>query len=102
MYKKISQFALATGIGTLSIIGVSFLQTESEVKAGRSAGIEKPNIVMLIADDMGYSDLGIYGSEISTPNIDALAHEGMILTNFHTGPSCSPTRRGSTTSSSSL
>ncbi|MEM9275283.1 MAG: arylsulfatase [Cyanobacteria bacterium P01_F01_bin.143] len=92
MYRKISQFVLATGIGTLSIIGVSFLKAESEVKAGRSAGIEKPNIVMLIADDMGYSDLGIYGSEISTPNIDALAHEGMILTNFHTGPSCSPTR----------
>lgn len=92
MYRKISQFALATGLGTLSVIGVSFLKTESEVRAGRSAGIEKPNIVMLIADDMGYSDLGIYGSEISTPNIDALAHEGMILTNFHTGPSCSPTR----------
>lgn len=92
MNKKISQFVIATGIGTLSIIGISFLKTESEVRAGRSAGIEKPNIVMLIADDMGYSDLGIYGSEISTPNIDALAHEGMILTNFHTGPSCSPTR----------
>jgi len=92
MYRKISQFVLATGIGTLSIIGVSFLKAESEVKAGRSAGIERPNIVMLIADDMGYSDLGVYGSEISTPNIDSLAHEGMILTNFHTGPACSPTR----------
>lgn len=93
MYKKIARFAIATGIGTLSVIGISLLKAENEVKAGkRSSNIEKPNIVMLIADDMGYSDLASYGGEISTPNIDALGREGMMLTNFHTAPTCSPTR----------
>jgi len=52
----------------------------------------KPNIILIVADDLGYSDLGCFGSEISTPNIDALAAEGQIFTNFHTAPTCSPTR----------
>lgn len=53
---------------------------------------DQPNILVLVADDLGYSDLGPFGSEIETPNIDALANAGMLLTNFHSGPSCGPTR----------
>lgn len=53
---------------------------------------ERPNIVLILADDMGYSDLSSYGGEIATPNIDALADQGMKFTNFHVGSSCSPTR----------
>ncbi len=53
---------------------------------------ERPNVIVLVADDLGYSDLGVFGSEISTPNLDALARSGMLLTNFHTGASCGPTR----------
>lgn len=49
-------------------------------------------MVILIADDMGYSDIGAFGSEIQTPNIDRLAKEGMSFTNFHVGATCSPTR----------
>ncbi|MEG3765153.1 arylsulfatase [Alteromonas sp. 14N.309.X.WAT.G.H12] len=53
----------------------------------------KPNILLIVADDMGYSDLGIFGGEINTPNIDALAQDGGVqLTNFHSAPTCSPTR----------
>ena len=52
----------------------------------------KPNIVVLIADDMGYGDIGAFGSEIETPNIDRLAREGMSFSNFHAGATCSPTR----------
>jgi arylsulfatase len=52
----------------------------------------RPNILLIVADDLGYADLGVYGSEISTPNIDSLADEGMIFTQFHAGPSCGPTR----------
>lgn len=52
----------------------------------------RPNILLIVADDLGYSDLGVYGSEIPTPNLDALAGEGMILTDFHSGLTCSPTR----------
>ena len=52
----------------------------------------QPNILLLIADDLGYSDVGCYGGEISTPNIDALAAKGVQFSRFHTSPSCAPTR----------
>ncbi len=52
----------------------------------------RPNFLILIADDMGFSDVGAFGSEIETPNIDQLAAQGMLFTNFHVGASCSPTR----------
>lgn len=51
-----------------------------------------PNIVYCVLDDVGYSDFGCYGSEISTPNIDRLAAGGLRYTNFHTTSLCSPTR----------
>ncbi|MEZ4702570.1 MAG: arylsulfatase [Rhodothermales bacterium] len=56
------------------------------------ADVERPNILLLVADDLGYADLGIYGSDIRTPNIDALARRGMRFTQFHTAPMCAPTR----------
>lgn len=60
---------------------------------GVTAGAaERPNIVVLLADDVGFSDFGAYGSEIRTPNIDALAAAGMQFTNFHVSPNCAPTR----------
>ncbi len=52
----------------------------------------RPNILLIVADDMGFSDPGAYGGEISTPNIDALAAEGMQFSNFHVAATCSPTR----------
>ena len=51
-----------------------------------------PNIVVVLCDDLGYSDLGCYGSEIPTPNIDAIAAEGLRYTDYHSAPMCSPTR----------
>ena len=53
---------------------------------------ERPNILLIVADDMGYSDIGAYGGEIATPNLDDLAANGLTLTNFYTGPTCSVTR----------
>ena len=53
---------------------------------------ERPNIVLIVADDLGYSDLGVFGSEIPTPNLDALASAGMMLTQFYSNMTCSPTR----------
>jgi arylsulfatase A-like enzyme len=55
-------------------------------------GQGQPNILLIMADDLGYSDLGIYGSEIPTPNLDALAQNGMLLTEFYANATCSPTR----------
>lgn len=52
----------------------------------------RPNILVIVADDLGYSDLGAFGGEIATPNLDALAGQGRVLSNFHTSASCSPTR----------
>src|SRR5512144_495620 len=51
-----------------------------------------PNVVLILADDLGYSDLGCYGSEIPTPNLDKLAAGGLQLTQFYTTPRCCPTR----------
>jgi arylsulfatase len=53
---------------------------------------KKPNILVIIADDMGYSDIRCFGGEIKTPHIDALAKRGIRATNFYVGPTCSPTR----------
>ena len=53
---------------------------------------ERPNIMLIVADDLGYADLGVYGSDIRTPNIDALAARGLLFTQFHTAPMCAPTR----------
>jgi arylsulfatase len=53
---------------------------------------ERPNILLVVADDMGWTDLGCFGSEIETPNLDALAEQGVMLTEFHVSVSCSPTR----------
>ena len=52
----------------------------------------RPNILLIVADDLGYSDIGAFGSEILTPNLDELATRGMSLTNFYSGPTCSVTR----------
>ena len=51
-----------------------------------------PNVIVMMADDLGYSDLGCYGSEIDTPELDRLAAEGLRYTDFHVNPMCSPTR----------
>jgi arylsulfatase A-like enzyme len=52
----------------------------------------RPNIVVILGDDLGYSDLGSFGSEIRTPHLDSLAQEGVRFTNFYTHATCSPTR----------
>ncbi|KAH6999474.1 putative arylsulfatase [Ilyonectria destructans] len=54
--------------------------------------IKRPNFLMIVADDLGFSDTGPYGSEISTPSLDRLAKDGLRMTDFHTAPACSPTR----------
>jgi arylsulfatase len=53
---------------------------------------QPPNIVLILCDDMGYSDLGCYGSEIETPNLDRLASEGLKMTQFYNTAKCTETR----------
>ncbi|MEJ8857513.1 arylsulfatase [Variovorax robiniae] len=60
--------------------------------ASTGSTARRPNILLIVADDLGYSDLGSFGSEIATPNLDALAKDGMRMTSFYASPFCSPTR----------
>lgn len=53
---------------------------------------KRPNFLVIVADDLGFSDIGAFGGEIATPNLDALAIAGLRLTDFHTASTCSPTR----------
>ena len=53
---------------------------------------KQPNILLIVVDDMGYSDIGPFGGEVHTPTLDALAESGARFTDFHTSVSCSPTR----------
>ena len=66
--------------------------SQNEWPAAVTAAKGSPNIVFVLVDDVGFGDLGCFGSEISTPNLDRLASEGVRFTNFHVNPMCSPTR----------
>jgi arylsulfatase len=82
------------GVSTVSALGISLAasaQTDNREKQS-SREDDRPNIVLLIADDMGYADVEAYGGDVVTPNISELAEEGLQFTNYHVGPSCSPTR----------
>lgn len=80
-----SRFVLGS---TLLWLGSLWLAT-----AVQAAGpAPRPNIVLLVVDDMGYSDLGAMGGEIDTPNLDALLREGRLLSSMLVAPTCSPTR----------
>lgn len=62
------------------------------LNTGVSSAVDRPNIVVIVVDDMGYSDLGCYGSEIATPHIDALAAGGVRFTQFYNTAKCFTTR----------
>ena len=73
-------------------VGRTFAGSESWWPERPTPGPDAPNIVVVLADDLGFADLGCYGSEIPTPNLDRLAAGGLQFTNFHVTPMCSPTR----------
>src|SRR5687768_2050261 len=62
------------------------------VAACARAAAARPNIILIMADDMGYSDIGCYGGEIKTPNLDRLAREGVRFTQFYNNAKCTTTR----------
>ncbi|MES0349937.1 MAG: sulfatase-like hydrolase/transferase, partial [Desulfobacteria bacterium] len=84
-----SAIILALSLGLSITSTVSGLFTETGVAAQQN---KRPNILLIVADDMGYSDLGSYGGEINTPVLDGLAKEGMRYTDFYVSPTCSVTR----------
>jgi len=58
----------------------------------KNSAINRPNIILILSDDMGYSDIGCYGGEINTPNLDKLASEGLRYTSFYNTSRCCPSR----------
>lgn len=82
MYAQIRSSSIILGFAALVCC---FLQ-------GATSVAEQPNIIIILADDLGYSDLGCYGGEINTPNIDALAANGARLTQFYNSARCCPSR----------
>lgn len=73
-------------------IGTTMAGSQNEWPARVTAPNDAPNIVFVLVDDVGFSDIGCFGGEINTPNLDLLASEGVRFTNFHVNPMCSPTR----------
>lgn len=81
--------------GILAACGGGSGSTGDEVSGAShdvNASAQRANVVVILVDDLGYSDLSAFGSEIRTPNIDELAAEGQILTNFHATPLCATSR----------
>lgn len=71
---------------------VVLLTPMAALNAAAATSTPKPNIVFILADDLGYSDLGCYGGEIATPNLDSLAYDGLRFTQFYNTTRCWPSR----------
>ena len=76
----------------LVLIAFSALLLAAGLAAAAPAAAKKPNILLILADDVGYSDLSCYGGEIQTPNLDNLAARGLRFTQFYNGARCCPSR----------
>ena len=83
--EKISALFLTS----LVLVGCGNVETESNLLMQTET---RPNILLIVADDLGYSDIGAFGGEISTPNLDALAAGGLKMSNFYAAAACSPSR----------
>src|SRR3990170_7428 len=84
-----------TNISALCALGLSAIFASLGTAQGAASSVasrERPNFLIIMADDLGYSDIGAYGGEIATPNIDRLSAEGVSFTNFYNMSRCSPSR----------
>jgi arylsulfatase len=87
MVRRVKIGRLPRALGIVGLIATVAAPVIASADATR-----RPNIVIILGDDMGFSDMGSFGSEIKTPNLDSLARDGVRFTNFYTHASCSPTR----------
>src|SRR6478752_337322 len=84
------RFRLAVLVAAAAVAAVMARSAFRAVSAAQPD--PRPNVIVILVDDMGWSDIGPYGSEIPTPNLDALAAGGVRFTQFYATPRCSPTR----------
>jgi arylsulfatase A-like enzyme len=89
MNKQIIKIGIVVSMAVFMLSGLAFAQKKKTVKV---LVPDKPNIVLIMADDLGFSDIGSYGSEIQTPNLDKLASEGLRFRQFYNNAICAPTR----------
>ena len=82
---------LIVGLVVAICLGTSGCERQQE-PVQEKAPLKRPNVLLIVADDMGYSDIGAFGGEIITPALDQLASDGLRLSNFHVLPTCSPSR----------
>jgi len=91
--RRIARFLQRTGMVTAAFLAsAASLGTASAEQAPARPEPTRPNVVVILLDDVGYSDIGAFGGEIPTPNIDALARGGLRFTQFYNSARCSPSR----------
>ena len=83
---------MTRGVSIAAILLLAACTNDAPAPSHNDGAPARPNILLIVVDDMGFNDLGSFGSEISTPNIDALAKAGIRLTNFQVASTCPPTR----------
>src|SRR5690348_986028 len=76
----------------LWLLAVGAAQGAEEAKSPPPSGAKHPNVLVILADDLGFSDIGCYGGEIKTPNLDRLAAGGVRFTQFYNTARCWPSR----------
>ncbi len=76
----------------MTLVITILLASSAYAQEHDAAAKKRPNFLLIVADDLGYSDLGSYGGEINTPVLDNLAREGVRYTNFYVSPTCSVSR----------
>ena len=91
MNKMLSVVTALATILTLTL-SIGAMQTHAAQQLQTKQNNKRPNILLIVADDLGYSDIGSFGADIATPTLDNLAKQGLQFTNFHVLPTCSPTR----------
>jgi arylsulfatase/uncharacterized sulfatase len=85
--KFLSFFSLA-----LFLVGFGWLGTGASAQANAKSETQRPNVLIIMADDVGYMDFGAYGGEAATPAIDAIAARGIKMSRYYTSPQCGPSR----------
>ena len=90
LMKLLKGIALTARLGIMALFALSILNKE---EARADSKTDRPNVIVILSDDQGWGDLSVHGNtNISTPNIDRLAAEGMAFDRFYVSPICSPTR----------
>lgn len=84
------EFLKAAGLGAMGLTISGRVKLSKQFASTLTT--DRPNIILIMADDMGFSDLGCYGSEIHTPNLDQLSEDGLRFTQFYNNAKCAPTR----------